>query len=143
MSFRIEIDTSDYDRKMGNLQSGLRRMPREILEQGSATIEMDLKRNVPVRTGKLRDSITREVYDSNAIIRTSSGYGRFVNDGTRPHIILPRFGRFLRFEINGRVIYAKRVHHPGFTGRRFVEATLAESMPKIIELIKRIWDGMR
>lgn len=143
MSFRVEIDTSDYDKKMGNLQSGLRRLPREILEQGSAVIENDLQRNVPVRTGRLRDSITREVYDDRAIIRTNSGYGRFVNNGTRPHDIFPRFGRFLRFEINGRVIYAKRVRHPGFTGRRFVETTLSESVPKIMELIRRFWDGMK
>lgn len=143
MSFSVTIDTSDYDSKMDKLQSGLSRLPREILEQGSATIENDLKRNVPVRTGKLRDSIVREVYDTSASIRTSSGYGRFVNDGTRPHDIFPKFGRFLRFEINGRVIYAKRVHHPGFAGRHFVELTLSDSMPKIMELIKRFWSNMK
>ena len=82
MSFNITIDTSDYDRKMGTLQSGLKRLPHEIVEQGSFVIENDLKRNVPVRTGKLRDSIIREVNDNSASIRTNSGYGRFVNDGT-------------------------------------------------------------
>lgn len=118
-------------------------MPRIILEQASAVIENDLKRNVPVRTGRLRDSIIREVFDDHAVIRTSSGYGRYVNDGTQPHMIFPKNGRYLRFEIQGRVIYAKRVRHPGFTGRRFVETTLSESIPKIIELIKSVWDGLK
>lgn len=143
MSFIVTIDISDYDRKMGNLQSGLARLPREILESGSATIEMDLKRNVPVRTGRLRDSITREVFDNSAVIRTNSGYGRFVNDGTRPHDIFPRNGRYLRFEIGGRTIYAKRVRHPGFTGRKFVEVTLAESVPKIMDLIRNWWSSIK
>ena len=143
MSFYVTIDTSDYDNKMSNLQSVLKRMPREILEQGSAVIENDLQRNVPVRTGRLRNSITREVSDTSAVIRTNSGYGRFVNDGTAPHIIYPRNGRFLRFEIQGKVIYAKRVRHPGFIGRKFVEQTLQESMPKIMELLKNIWNGAK
>ena len=143
MSFYITIDTSDYDNKMSNLQSVLKRMPREIIEQGSAVIENDLQRNVPVRTGRLRNSITREVFDTSAVIRTNSGYGRFVNDGTAPHIIYPRNARFLRFEIQGKVIYAKRVRHPGFIGRKFVELTLSESMPKIMELLKNIWNGAK
>ncbi len=143
MSFSVTIDTSDYDTKIGRLQSGLRQMPRLMLEQGSAVIENDLKRNVPVRTGRLRDSITREVFENHAIVRTNSGYGRYVNDGTQPHIIYPKHGRFLRFEIEGKTIYAKRVRHPGFTGRHFVESTISESLPKIIELIKRIWDGLK
>ena len=58
MSFYVTIDTSDYDNKMSNLQSVLKRMPREILEQGSAVIENDLQRNVPVRTGNLKIEMT-------------------------------------------------------------------------------------
>ncbi len=143
MSFYVTIDTSDFDNKMSNLVTVLKRMPREILEQGSAVIENDLQRNVPVRTGKLRNSITREVFDTSAVVSTNSGYGRFVNDGTAPHIIYPRNARFLRFEIQGKVIYAKRVRHPGFTGRKFAEKTIQESMPKIIELLKNIWNGAR
>lgn len=38
----------------------------------------------------------------------------YVVNGTRPHIIRPRRpGGVLRFEIGGRVVYARYVQHPG------------------------------
>ena len=36
---------------------------------------------------------------------------------TRPHTITPRNGRYLRFVVNGRVVFARAVRHPGTKGR--------------------------
>ena len=33
--------------------------------------------------------------------------------GARPHIIRPRKGKALRFVVDGRVVFARVVHHPG------------------------------
>jgi hypothetical protein len=37
----------------------------------------------------------------------------WINEGTRPHIITPRFATILRFVVNGVTVFAKRVNHPG------------------------------
>lgn len=35
------------------------------------------------------------------------------HEGTRPHRILPENGRVVRFNVGGKVVYAKKVMHPG------------------------------
>lgn len=49
-----------------------------------------------------------------------------VNDGTRPHIIRPRRARALRFTVNGRVVFARVVNHPGTKPRPFLDRALRE-----------------
>lgn len=49
---------------------------------------------------------------------------RYVLDGTRPHIIRPRRAKALRFEVGGRVTYAKVVHHPGTAPNNFMGRAL-------------------
>jgi hypothetical protein len=45
----------------------------------------------------------------------------YVVNGTRPHIIRPkRAGGVLRFEIGGRVVYARYVNHPGARPNNFL-----------------------
>ena len=49
----------------------------------------------------------------------------YVVNGTRPHIIRPRRPNgVLRFEINGRVVYARYVNHPGTTKNDFMKDAL-------------------
>lgn len=53
-------------------------------------------------------------------------YAGFVNDGTSPHIIRPRRAQVLRFNVGGRTVYAKVVHHPGTRARPFLDRALRE-----------------
>lgn len=46
------------------------------------------------------------------------------HDGSAPHVIRPRRARALRFEINGRVIFAAKVNHPGTRGTKFLTRAL-------------------
>ncbi len=50
----------------------------------------------------------------------------FVNDGTRPHRIVPKNGSVLRFTVGGRVVYARVVNHPGTRARPFLDQALRE-----------------
>lgn len=43
-------------------------------------------------------------------------YARFVHWGTRPHVIQPKKRKALRWPVDGKFIFAKRVHHPGYKG---------------------------
>lgn len=44
-------------------------------------------------------------------------WARYVHDGSRAHIIRPKYARSLKFEKDGRIIFARKVNHPGYKGR--------------------------
>ena len=78
-----------------------------------------LRQEAPKRTGAFAKSIIAKQYASAAkrSVRVEF-YGahplaRFIIEGTRAHIIEPRRARALRWETNGEVHFARRVHHPG------------------------------
>lgn len=84
-----------------------------------------------VRTGRLRSSITHKVDPSPtplwAIIGTNVEYAPIVELGARPHEIKPVRRKALRFEVAGKEIFAKVVHHPGSPPHPFLGAGLEES----------------
>lgn len=47
-----------------------------------------------------------------------------VLQGTRPHLIRPRRASVLRFEVGGRVVFAKLVRHPGTRANDFMRRAL-------------------
>ncbi|GAB6066019.1 hypothetical protein JCM9492_11110 [Aquifex pyrophilus] len=61
------------------------------------------------RSGFLRSSVV--AFDNKVV--AGAEYAPFVEFGTRPHVILPRRKRALRFIKDGKEIFAKRVNHPG------------------------------
>ncbi|MEM2257823.1 MAG: HK97 gp10 family phage protein [Candidatus Caldarchaeum sp.] len=70
--------------------------------------------NAPVETGRLKNSINIVYSDVRRVVAEASApYAGFVEFGTRPHIIRPRVKRVLRFEVDGRIVYATMVRHPG------------------------------
>jgi hypothetical protein len=56
------------------------------------------------------------VNDQQVRIHTSSPIAVFRELDTKPHLILPRNKPMLAFNRRGRLIYAKRVKHPGTRG---------------------------
>jgi len=47
------------------------------------------------------------------VLESAAETSIFLNDGTRPHEILPRNAKALRFETEGKVVFATRAQHPG------------------------------
>lgn len=52
----------------------------------------------------------------------------YVVNGTRPHIIRPRRAKALRFQMDGRTVFAKIVHHPGTDANNFLLRALRETL---------------
>ena len=102
-------------------------MLKVLTEWGDATgpyVRSILKERTPVVTGRMRDS---ERYARNGFAsgirlewRAYTPYAKYVIDGTRPHIIEAKAARFLRWHgSDGRVHFARRVHHPGNRPNQF------------------------
>lgn len=87
---------------------------------------------VPVRTGELRDSIGSSVSSNGATVRldvfATAPHARFLEEGTRPHVITPRNGRALRFQAGGRTVFATRVQHPGTAATNFLSGAVADEL---------------
>ena len=59
-------------------------------------------------------------------VGSSSPIAVYVENDTRPHVIRPKRARVLRFQVGGRVVYAKIVHHPGTKGQHFLARAVRE-----------------
>ena len=97
---------------------------------------------VPVEAGRLRDSIKLDKVDElKMIVSADAPYSGFVEFGTRPHVIRPKVRRALRFEVDGKVVFATRVYHPGTSPHPFFEPAfdyVVERLPKIFNLFEVI-----
>lgn len=90
-------------------------------------ISAQAKTNVPVRTGFLGRSIQEDPIVFSGPFRVTTGvtatadYAGAVHDGTRPHVIRPKNGQFLKFPgRNGQPVFARSVNHPGTRPRPFL-----------------------
>lgn len=61
----------------------------------------------------------------------------YVEEGSRPHIIRPKRRRFLKFEVDGKTVFAKQVRHPGIKPRRVLERSFEERATKIVERLEK------
>lgn len=91
-------------------------------------IERLAKAQVGVKTGNLRRSIStsiaRKAYGQQMKIGSNLRYAAAHHEGSRPHVIQGRRGGNLRFTKNGRVIYTRRVMHPGTRPNKYLSTHL-------------------
>ena len=95
----------------------------DLVGQYSVLVAQLAQAYAPVKSGKLRDTITIARPDPlTAVIGPTQPYGSFQEFGTATrgefggsvYEIKPRKpGGWLRFTVGGRVVYARVVHHPG------------------------------
>jgi|SRR6188474_776071 hypothetical protein len=85
----------------------------------------------PVDTGTLRASQTMEVRTTGSAstgrVSTWINYALAVHEGVNhPVVIRPKRAKALRFVINGRVVYARKVTLPPRSGRPWLRTALVE-----------------
>ena len=88
---------------------------RETVLKHTLRIEANAKQIVPVKTGALMRSIDHVIYNDgfSGQIGSNKSYAAMVELGTAPHIIYPKNGKVLVFEIDGEKIFTRYVNHPG------------------------------
>ena len=56
--------------------------------------------------------------------------------GTRPHVIRPKNAKALHWQKGSKDIFATKVNHPGFEGRRFIEGVMNDE--SLIERFEKV-----
>lgn len=65
----------------------------------------------------------------------------FVENGTGPHVIEAKTAKALRFEIDGEVIFAKRVNHPGTAPTFYFRRAVEEEQPRFLDRVAKALTG--
>lgn len=91
-------------------------------------------------TGLLGDSERTDGPDINgevitAAIEAPAPYASFVDSGTKPYTIRPKKGNLLVFESGGETVFARVVHHPGITARKFFSVPMAERWTRALAAV--------
>lgn len=107
---------------------------RSLVADTALQIETLAKAYAPVDTGVLRDSIHAVISPDgmSATISADTVYAGFVEFGTGPRgefggppiVITPKRATYLRFEVQGRVVYRKKVVSQGMAPRPFLRPAL-------------------
>lgn len=124
MNVDVEQTVKDLDRTKTDLVAAT----RQVLGQLAAFAASQARATTTFkdRTGNLRGSIRRGQKSTWAVFVKAGGrpapYGKFIEEGSKPHEIRARRARFLRFEQHGQVVFRKRVFHPGTKPARFMQS---------------------
>lgn len=94
------------------------------------------------RPGRLRRSWKVRRSGQHTVIYTRVPYAKFVEYDTAPHVITPKKAKALRFRVDGHLVFAARVMHPGTTGAFMLTKSTAQvqrELPRIGEREIRKW----
>lgn len=124
MAASVRIDMSRLQRLMSAVGG-----PGDRLLRRKAERVATLARTYAAGHGSIPQGIVvGPVQDKSIKVISTNPHTLFVHNGTRPHPITPRRrGGWLRFEVDGRVVYARRVNHPGYIGDPFLTKALRDA----------------
>lgn len=85
------------------------------------------KRKVGKNTGRLRQSISSNYKKRGTVgvltITANMPYAKDHHEGTRRHVITPKRAQMLRFSAGSRIVYTRKVEHPGTRPNHFLTDT--------------------
>jgi len=89
------------------------------------------------RTGTLKRSIGLKILSWRSFkLYANAEYAPYLEFGTRPHIIKPVRRKALRFIVNRKIVFAKKVKHPGTKPLPFF---FPQNFPKRVEKTKKLF----
>jgi hypothetical protein len=99
--------------------------------------------DVHTKTGALRQSLYNRAIPEGRVIghdRNRAPYAAFVLLGTRPHKILPKNKKALRWPAGGKFAFAKAVNHPGYRGDNYLLRAATEAVRQFDRIVR---EGMQ
>ena len=105
---------------------------QDLLNEAGAEGAQYARINAPFDTGALRESIGYRIEGDEIVISATVPYAPYVEYGTGmrgenptgPYVIRPVRAQALRFVVNGRVVFAKKVTHRGIKAQPFLRPAL-------------------
>lgn len=97
---------------------------------------------VEVKTGKTRASIRVKNASMRKAAVEAKGGARFLEAGTKAHIIRPKRFRALKWNASGQPMFAKKVNHPATKAKPFLRRSgrdVLEQSDMLQELLK-LWN---
>jgi len=151
ISPKIKAFKEYFKRLDGDLQKDfLARVVEETRENAREraskhTITGRLERNIDSKVNKI--AMTGEVFVANqGMLKKWKGknvnYGIFVHFPTKPHPITPKKWKALRWEKDGKFIFAKKVKHPGYKGDPFLYKGLADTFKQLDRIFEETTKGL-
>lgn len=128
----IDFDLSEIKRACTEAQRGLEAAAERVVvgaaEAGVSTVKA--RHRYRDRTGRLTGTAFARLLRAGPAGAEGEmvwpvPYASFVDQDTQPHVIAARNARMLRFQVGGRVVFARSVKHPGTKGARFVDDAIA------------------
>lgn len=89
-AFVVEIDKAGI-----SFEKGVKQTVSKSAMQIKRSAMQNLTKNKSVKTGNLRRSINETIRPFEAEIKANTKYALGVEEGTKPHIIKPKRGKFL------------------------------------------------
>lgn len=124
MGASVRIDPSRFQRLLSAVGGPGDRLLRRKAERVAA-----LARVYSASHGSIPDGIIVEPDGPGRYkVVSTNPHSQLVLNGSRPHKIRPRRrGGYLRFVVDGRVVYAREVNHPGYRGDNFLLKALRDA----------------
>lgn len=94
---------------------------QKFLVSRARRVQRNARRLAPGRMGRQVNAV---IVGKHVRVESNHPATMFVIRGTRKHIIRPRYRKALRFQIRGRTVFAKIVHHPGTKANDFLTKAL-------------------
>lgn len=111
------------------------------MQEAVLIAEPEIAQRTPVDTGRLRGSVASDVQKrgdwEGRVFTQQVPYAVPVEEGTQPHEIHARNGKALRFRAGGRVLFRRKVQHPGTKGAHMFRDGAAASEARIGECFAR------
>jgi hypothetical protein len=121
-----------------------------ILLDFAGIVESEAKRNANPRywktntnhaTQALHAGVEGRGRDLTLYLSHGVKYGKYLEEGTPPHVIKPKKKPFLQFRVNGQFVRTKKVNHPGTKPRPLLEDTLRGNKARLERNIINWWSN--
>jgi hypothetical protein len=149
-AFTITSDptTRELVRRVIAANDGMERDRRAMLKGQGRRFVSFAQDEAPKRTGVFASKIFYRTFSRGDVeelnVFTPQPLGKWITEGTRPHVIRVKRARFLRFYWPkvGRVVYFKSVNHPGTKANPFLSRAYRRWLPGAradLRLIAQNW----
>lgn len=143
-AFSIKINgLDDLIKDANRVGKGMPNKLKQAMVVATTSVQNDAKKkrvgSFKNQTGDLRRSISRRVEGAHkGIVFTDMKYAPFVEFGTKPHVIRPKTKKMLAFKIGGKMVFARKVNHPGTRAYNYMKDAFEENKPKVTKIYDRL-----